>query len=384
VIKFAVNSTDSKTKARQGTLQLIHGSVETPAFMAVATLGTVKTFTAEEVAALGGQILVANAYHLYLRPGTEVIEKAKGLTKFMGWNRPILTDSGGFQVHSLTGLRKVTDEGVTFQSHIDGSRHTFTAEKVVEIQQALDTDIWMVLDEPVAYPAERPAAVRSLERTTAWAARSLEPVTPPVTPATPSTSTSHRLFGIIQGATYDDLRERSAKEITALPFHGYAIGGLCLGEPSELTYRIINNIEPYLPADKVRYVMGAGYPEDILQMVSRGIDLFDCVLPTRNGRTGAAFTRNTRNTHNGRINIRNAQYKNDMRPIEEECSCPACQKYTRAFIRHLFTADEALGPRLLSIHNLHFYYTLMREIREAIADNRFAEYAKLRLKELNP
>jgi queuine tRNA-ribosyltransferase len=365
MIKFTLNSTGSATKARQGTLQLIHGSVETPAFMAVATLGTVKTFSAEEVANLGGQILVANAYHLYLRPGTEVIEKAEGLTKFMGWNRPILTDSGGFQVHSMTGLRKVTDEGVTFQSHIDGSRHTFTAEKVVEIQQALDTDIWMVLDEPVAYPAERPTAVRSLERTTLWAKRSLK-----------VNSASHRLFGIVQGATYDDLRERSAREITALPFHGYAIGGLCLGEPSDLTYRIIDNIEPYLPADKVRYVMGAGYPQDILEMVSRGIDLFDCVLPTRNGRTGAAFRRN------GRINIRNAQYKNDMRPIEENCSCPACQKYTRAFIRHLFMADEALGPRLLSIHNLHFYYTLMREIREAIADNRFAEYAELRLKEL--
>jgi len=351
--------------ARQGTLELVHGSIETPAFMAVATQGTVKTFTPFEVAELGGQILVANAYHLYLRPGVEVIRKAGGVSRFMGWNRPVLTDSGGFQIYSLIGLGKITDEGVTFQSHIDGSKHTFTPEKVVQIQQALDSDIWMVLDQPIGYPAEYPAAVRSLERTTLWAKRSLEPE--PV---------SNRLFGIIQGATYDDLRERSAREITALPFAGFAVGGLCLGEPQQLTYRIIDNIEPLLPKDKVRYVMGAGYPADLLEMVSRGMDLFDCVLPTRNGRTGSAFTKK------GQINLRNACYKDDLRPVEEGCSCPTCQEYTRAFIRHLFIADEILGARLLSIHNLCFFYTLMSEIRSSIGKGRFTEYKSQRLEEL--
>jgi queuine tRNA-ribosyltransferase len=365
VIKFTINSTDLHTRARQGTLHLAHGTVETPAFMAVATQATVKTFTPDEVAGLGGQILVANAYHLYLRPGVQVIQQAGGLSRFMGWNRPVLTDSGGFQVYSLTGLGKITDEGVTFQSHIDGSRHTFTPEKVVEIQKALDSDIWMVLDQPIGYPAEYPAAVRSLERTTLWAKRSLE--------ASPA---NHNLFGIIQGATYDDLRERSTREITALPFAGFAIGGLCLGEPPELTYRIIDNIEPMLPKDKIRYVMGAGYPEDLLEMVGRGMDIFDCVLPTRNGRTGSAFTRK------GQINLRNACYKDDLRPIEKGCSCPACQNYTRAFLRHLFMSDEILGPRLLSIHNLHFFYALMREIREAIGQGRFSEYRNQRLEEL--
>ncbi len=361
-MKLTINKRCANSKARQGTLELIRGSVETPAFMAVATLGAVKTFTPDEVSALGGQILVANAYHLYLRPGTELIQKAGGLSRIMGWNKPVLTDSGGFQIHSLTGLRKVTDEGVTFQSHIDGSRHTFTPQKVVDIQRALDTDIWMVLDEPIGYPAEFPQAVRSLERTTRWAKQSID-----------YAGENHRLFGIIQGATYEDLRERSAKEITSLPFAGFAIGGVCLGEPSELSYKIVAKATSIMPEDKLRYVMGAGYPEDILEMVDRGVDFFDCVLPTRNGRTGAAFTRK------GRINIRNAQYKDDLGPIEDGCNCPSCQKYSRAFIRHLFVANEVLGPRLLSIHNLHFYYTLMVEIRQAIKLGRFAEYKKEKL-----
>lgn len=365
MIKFTVNQGDKTSKARQGTLQLAHGNVETPAFMAVATQATVKTFSPDEVADLGGQILVSNAYHLYLRPGTEVIKAGGGLSSFMGWNRPVLTDSGGFQVYSLTGLGKITDEGVTFQSHIDGSRHVFTPVKVVEIQRDLDTDIWMVLDQPVGYPAERPQAEKSAERTRNWAEKSIE-----------TAPDNHRLFGIIQGATYEDLRERSAKEITGLPFHGFALGGLCLGEPAELTYRLISHIEPLLPEEKVRYVMGAGYPEDILEMVALGIDLFDCVLPTRNGRTGSAFTRT------GRVNIRNARYKDDLSSLEEGCNCPVCQQYSRAFLRHLFMADEVLGPRLLSYHNLNFFYTLMAEIRDAIKENRFAEYRERRLQEL--
>ncbi|MBN2380429.1 tRNA guanosine(34) transglycosylase Tgt [candidate division WOR-3 bacterium] len=365
MIDFTIRAKDKDSKARQGDLKLVHGIVETPAFMAVATQATVKTFSADEIADMGGQILVSNAYHLYLRPGTEVIRRAGGLASFMGWNRPILTDSGGFQVYSLTGLGKVTDEGVEFQSHIDGSRHCFTPEKVVSIQNDLDTDIWMVLDQPIGYPAEHPAAVRSMERTTIWAQKSLE--------AAPR---NHRLFGIIQGATYQDLRERSAREITAFPFKGFALGGLCLGEPPELTFRIIDQIEPLLPEVKIRYVMGAGYPEDILEMVSRGIDLFDCVLPTRNGRTGAAFIRT------GRINIRNAQYSDDLVPLDETCNCPVCRKYSRAFLRHLFISGEVLGPRLLSIHNLHFYYTLMREIRQSIKEGTFSRYREKRLKEL--
>jgi len=353
------------TQARLGNLELEHGSVQTPAFMGVATLGAVKTFRPGELIELGAQIVVANSYHLYLRPGTEIITNAGGISLFMGWNKPVLTDSGGFQIYSLTGLGKVTDEGVTFQSHIDGSRHIFSPEKVVEIQRDIDSDIWMVLDQPVGYPAEYPEAIRSLERTTTWAESSIE-----------TAGKEHRLFGIVQGATYDDLRERSAKEITALPFKGFAIGGMCLGEPSELTYRIVKHVSYILPCEKVRYVMGAGYPEDILEMVSLGIDLFDCVLPTRNGRTGAAFTRN------GRINIRNARFKDDMRPLEEDCNCPCCKNYSRAFLRHLFMVDEVLGPRLLSIHNLHFYYDLMRGIREAIGEGRFDEYKEHRLKEL--
>lgn len=364
MIEFTVNSIDAGSSARQGTLELIHGKVETPAFMAVATQGTVKAFTPDEISELGGQILVSNAYHIYLRPGVEVVRNAGGLSSFMGWNKPILTDSGGFQIHSLAGLRNVTDDGVTFQSHIDGSRHEFTPRKVIEIQESLDTDIWMVLDEPVGYPAEYPQAVRSLERTTLWAQRSLDSIS------------QHRMFGIIQGATYEDLRERSAKEITSLPFHGFALGGLCLGEPGELTYRLISRIEDILPFEKVRYVMGAGYPEDILEMVSRGIDLFDCVLPTRNGRTGSAFT------GKGQINIRNAQFKEDAGPLDENCSCYTCRKFSRAFLRHLFISGEILGPRLISIHNLHFYYTLMQEIRSAIKSDRFNEYKVKILSEL--
>lgn len=373
MIKFLINSKDADSRARQGTLELVHGVVRTPAFMAVATQGTVKSFTPQEIFELGGQILVSNAYHIYLRPGIDVVKSAgeggggpKGLSSFMGWNRPILTDSGGFQIHSLTGLRKITDEGVTFQSHVDGSRHTFTPEKVVEIQRELDTDIWMVLDEPVGYPAERPDALRSLERTSLWARRSIE-----------YAGDDHRLFGIIQGATYYDLRTRSAQEITTLPFNGFALGGLCLGEPSELTYRIIDTVEPILPADKIRYVMGAGYPQDILEMVERGIDLFDCVLPTRNGRTGSAFT------SAGQLNIRNAQYKDDAKPLEEGCACYTCRSFTRAFLRHLFISDEILGPRLISIHNLHFYYTLMREIRQAISNGCYSRFKEEKLKKLS-
>ncbi len=373
MIKFTVNSKDADSRARQGTLELVHGVVQTPAFMAVATQGTVKSFTPQEIFELGGQILVSNAYHIYLRPGVDVVKSAgegrggpKGLSGFMGWNRPVLTDSGGFQIHSLTGLRKITDEGVTFQSHVDGSRHTFTPEKVVEIQRELDTDIWMVLDEPVGYPAERPDALRSLERTSLWAGRSIE-----------YAGDDHRLFGIIQGATYDELRTRSAQEITALPFNGFALGGLCLGEPSELTYRIIDTVEPILPSDKIRYVMGAGYPQDILEMVGRGIDLFDCVLPTRNGRTGSAFT------STGPLNIRNAQYKEDAKPLEEGCACYTCRSFTRAFLRHLFMSDEILGPRLISIHNLHFYYTLMREIRQAISDGCYSRFKEEKLNKLS-
>lgn len=366
LIRFSINSADPSSRARQGTLELAHGTVQTPAFMAVATQGTVKTFTPGEVTALGGQILVANAYHLYLRPGTEVIKKAGGLSEFMGWRRPVLTDSGGFQVYSLTGLGKVTDKGVTFQSHIDGSTHTFWPEKVVDIQRELDSDVWMALDQPLGYPSEKPKALRSVERTSLWAEKSLQ-----VNPS------KHRLFGIIQGATYQDLRERSAKEITGMPFHGFALGGLCLGEPPELTYRIIDQIEPLMPRGKIRYVMGAGYPEDILQMVERGMDLFDCVLPTRNGRTGTAFT------SKGRVNIRNAQYADDNRPLDEACDCYACKNFSRAFLRHLFIADELLGPRLLSIHNLHYYYNLMQEIRQAIGQGRFAEYKSRKIRELS-
>jgi queuine tRNA-ribosyltransferase len=347
MLSFVVEKADSL--ARLGRLELPHGTVSTPCFMPVGTQGTVKTLTPAEIAEAGAEIIVCNTYHLYLRPGHKRIHAAGGLSKFMGWNRPILTDSGGFQVYSLASMTRVTDEGARFQSHVDGSRHLFTPELVVEIQEALGSDIAMCLDECPPYPVSRPVAEAAMARTTLWAER-----------CSAARQSGTNLFAIVQGATYPDLREQSAKSLTRLDLPGYAIGGLCLGEPSEVTYDMVGRVTALLPADRPRYLMGAGYPEDIIAAVRLGVDMFDCVLPTRNGRTGTAFTTN------GRVVIRNAKYADDPAPLDDGCDCYTCRTFSRAYLRHLFVVGEALGPKLLTLHNVRFFQRLMLGIRTAI------------------
>ncbi len=346
-------------RARRGRLLLPHGEVDTPCFMPVGTQGTVKTLTPAEVVETGAQMMVCNTYHLYLRPGHRRIRQLGGLTAFTGWHRPILTDSGGYQVYSLAALSRISDDGVEFQSHVDGSRHTFTPELVVEIQQDLGSDIAMCLDQCPPYPVARDLAEEAVIRTTRWAERCR-------TACQPETN----LFGIVQGATYHDLRRRSCQELVELDLAGYALGGLCLGEPSSLTYEIIEGCTGLLPADKPRYLMGAGYPEDIIAAVARGIDMFDCVLPTRNGRTGAAFT------SCGTVVIKQARYAEDPNPLDPACECYTCRNFNRAFLRHLFVAGEALGPKLLTYHNVWFYQRLMKEIRQAIERGEFGVWSE--------
>jgi queuine tRNA-ribosyltransferase len=359
MLRFDLLKTDSTTRARRGRLSLPHGDVDTPCFMPVGTQGTVKTVTPEELVRAGAQIAVGNTYHLYLRPGHERVRAAGGVSAFMGWHRPVLTDSGGFQVYSLAALNRVTDDGAEFQSHIDGSRHTFTPERVMEIQQALGSDIAMCLDQCPPYPVARDLAEEAMERTTLWAGRSKA-----------ASGSDMNVFGITQGATYADLRRRSAEQLVELDFAGYALGGLCLGEPSDLTYEMIGEVEPVLPAGRPRYLMGAGYPEDIIAAVRLGVDMFDCVLPTRNGRTGTAFT------SRGRVAIRNARHADEPGPLDPACDCYACRTFSRAYLRHLFVAGEALGPRMLTVHNLHFFLGLMAGIRQAIESGRFGEWTE--------
>ncbi|HIE12275.1 MAG TPA: tRNA guanosine(34) transglycosylase Tgt [Desulfotomaculum sp.] len=342
--------------ARRGRLFLPHGTVETPVFMPVGTQGTVRAMTPEELRALGAEMILGNTYHLYLRPGYEIIREAGGLHRFMNWDGPILTDSGGYQVFSLAPLRRLTGEGVVFRSHLDGSEHLFTPEKVVAIQEALNSDIAMVLDECPPYPAAREEVRAAVERTTAWARRSRAAQTG-----------EQALFGIVQGGVYQDLREKSARELAALDFPGYAVGGLSVGEPKELMYAALDWTIPLLPPEKPRYLMGVGHPEDIVEAVTRGIDMFDCVLPTRLGRHGGALTRS------GRLNIRNTACARDFGPLEEGCGCYACRNFTRAYIHHLVRAGEILGVRLLTTHNLHFLLEAMRRIREALESGTFAD-----------
>jgi len=350
---------DADSGARLGRISLPSGEVESPVFMPVGTQATVKTMTPRELRATGASMIVCNTYHLYLRPGVERIASLGGVSRFMGWEGPVLTDSGGYQVYSLAALTKVTDEGARFQSHIDGSRHLFTPESVVDVQERLGSDVAMCLDECPPYPVQRDRAEQAVERTTLWAKRSRD-----------SAGGSQALFGIVQGATYRDLRERSARELLGIGFDGYALGGLCLGEPSDVTYDLVSAVAAYLPPDKPRYLMGAGYPEDIVEAVRRGVDMFDCVLPTRNGRTGTAFT------SEGRIAIRNAVHAGDEGPLDPECSCDTCRGFSRAYLRHLFIVGEALGPRLLTLHNVHFYQKLMKEIRSSIEEGRFRTWSR--------
>ena len=358
-LNFHLLGTDGR--ARAGIVQTDHGAIETPMFMPVGTQGSVKAVEQRELAELGAQIVLGNTYHLYLRPGTEVIRAAGGLHEFVGWAKPILTDSGGYQVFSLSDLRRIEDEGVTFRSHLDGSTHIFTPESVITIQRELGADIMMVLDECTPFPCEMEYAVRSNALTLRWAGRCKQAF------EKDGARYAHgqALFGIVQGSVFREIRERSAEALMKLGLDGYAIGGLAVGEPVETMYEITEVCEAVLPADKPRYLMGVGTPANLLESIDRGMDLFDCVLPTRNGRNANVFTRR------GSLNLRNAVHKADFTPIDHECSCYACSNFTRAYVRHLFQAKEILALQLATIHNLAFYLWLMREARRVILEGRF-------------
>ncbi len=337
--------------ARRGRLTTAHGTVETPAFMPVGTVGTVKAMLPESVAATGAGIVLGNTYHLMLRPGAERVARLGGLHKFMNWPGPILTDSGGFQVMSLSGLRKLTEDGVTFQSHLDGSAHELTPERSIEIQHLLDSNITMCLDECTPFPATHEAAVASMRLSMRWARRCRDAF---------AERDGYGLFGIVQGGVYPDLRAESAAALTGIGFDGYAVGGLAVGEGQETMLQVLDATVPALPGDRPRYLMGVGRPDDIVAAVSRGIDMFDCVMPTRSGRTAQAFTRN------GTLNLRNARHADADIPLDADCACPACRSYSRAYLHHLTRAKEILGPMLLTWHNLQHYQDLMRGLRGAI------------------
>lgn len=356
---FSIKKTEGA--ARTGALTTAHGDIRTPAFMPVGTAGTVKGMLPESVSECGADILLGNTYHLMLRPGAELVAKMGGLHKFMNWQKPILTDSGGFQVMSLAKLRKITEEGVIFQSHIDGSTHALTPERAMEIQHLLGSDITMVLDECTPYPATEKEAADSMRLSMRWAERCKKAF---------KVREGYGLFGIVQGSTYQNLREESAKALQKIGFDGYAIGGLAVGEGQDVMFSVLDYTMPLLPKDAPRYLMGVGKPSDIVGAVARGVDMFDCVIPTRSGRFGRAYT------SEGEINIKNAQYADDATPTDPTCSCYACTHYTRGYIHHLFKADEMLGPILLSWHNIHYYEQLMEQIRSAIADGRFSAFAK--------
>jgi len=341
---------DPATGARLGLLKTPHGVVQTPAFMPVGTQGTVKGLLPETVREIGAQMILANTYHLYLRPGHGLIGEMGGLHRFMNWPGPILTDSGGFQVYSLAQLRKITEEGVLFQSHIDGSRHILTPEKAVEIQESLGSDIMMCFDECIPYPSDHSYAKRSMERTLRWALRCRDA----------RKKDDGALFGIVQGGMFPDLRKQSAEETVKTGFDGYALGGLSVGESKEDMLRIVEAAEPLLPEHRPRYVMGVGMPEDILECVCRGIDLFDCVLPTRNARNGMLFT------NSGKLVIKHAQYRTDEGPVDGTCDCYTCRNYSRAYLRHLFVAGEILALVLNTIHNVRYYMRFMEALRDAV------------------
>ena len=354
--RFEVLKTDP-SGARLGRLHTPHGAIDTPAFMPVGTAATVKGLTQQQLAELGAGIILANTYHLYLRPGHELIARLGGLHKFMAWPGAILTDSGGYQVFSLAKLRKVTDEGVRFRSHLDGSEHTLTPEKSIEVQQALGSDIAMALDECIEYPAERSRVEQALARTTQWARRCRDYARAHASGSSPG----QKLFGIVQGGMFADLRRESARQIVDLDFPGYAIGGLAVGEPQELTRDMTAEAAALLPQEKPRYVMGVGLPEQLPDFVRSGVDMMDCVLPTRNARNGCLFT------SAGRVPIRNACYADDVRPVDEACGCAVCKRYSRAYLRHLYMSGEMLGAILGTYHNVYFFLDIMSQIRNAIA-----------------
>ncbi|MGI6425520.1 MAG: tRNA guanosine(34) transglycosylase Tgt [Tepidanaerobacteraceae bacterium] len=350
-MKFDILKKSANTLARLGILKTTHGTFETPVFMPVGTQATVKTMTPDELKEIGVKIILSNTYHLYLRPGHELVKAAGGLHKFMNWNRSILTDSGGFQVFSLGNLREIKEDGVTFKSHLDGSSHFIGPETSIEIQNALGADIIMAFDECIPYPSTYDYVLESVKRTTRWAERCQK---------ANRNDDTQTLFGIVQGGMYKDLREKSARDLISLDFEGYAIGGLSVGEPKDLMYDILDFTVPILPDEKPRYLMGVGAPEDLIEGVIRGVDMFDCVLPTRIARNGTVFTRN------GKLVVRNAAYVKDFAPLDPGCDCYACKNFTRAYIRHLINTNEILGIRLTTIHNIHFLHNLMKDIREAI------------------
>ena len=348
-----------RTGARLGKLITPHGEIDTPVFMPVGTQASVKGISPEELEALGAKIILSNTYHLFLRPGHELVAEAGGLHKFMNWNGSILTDSGGFQVFSLSDLRKITEEGVAFRSHLDGAKLFLSPEKAMEIENALGADIMMAFDECTPYPSTYDYTKRSLERTTRWADRCLK---------AHKNTEKQALFGIVQGGTFADLRKKSAREIVSLDFPGYAIGGLSVGEATQTMYDMLEETVPELPGNKARYLMGVGRPDNLVEGVMRGIDMFDCVLPTRIGRNGTALT------SRGRVIVRDAKYAHDFSPIDPECNCPACRNHSKAYIRHLLKAGEMYGLRLMTIHNLYYLVHLMGDIRKAIAEDRFPEF----------
>ena len=375
---FELLAQDSQSEGRRGRLTTGHGVIDTPAFIPVGTQGSVKAISPRELRELDAQIILGNTYHLFVRPGIDVIRHFGGLHRFMNWNGPILTDSGGYQIFSLAKLRKITEEGVDFQNHVDGTPAFLTPEIAMEIQTTLGSDIAMVLDECAPYPCEYEYAARSAEMTTRWAKRCKEAVEAAVSAAsqnnadgTAATTTKQQLiFGIVQGATFDDLRKSSAQAVVDLDFDGYAIGGVSVGEPEGEMKRAVESAEPFLPKNKSRYAMGLGTPPQMLEMIARGIDMFDCVLPTRLARNGTAFTAT------GTINLKNAEFALDKKPIEEDCACPTCREFVRGYIRHLIKAEEILGLRLITLHNLNFYLDLMKQARDTIENKTFDGFRK--------
>lgn len=359
-MKFTLDARDTETRARAGTLELAHGTVKTPIFMPVGTQATVKTLSPEELKGFGSQIILSNTFHLYLRPGLEIVKKAGGLHKFMNWNLPLLTDSGGFQVFSLAELRKIDEDGVSFQSPSDGSKHRFTPESATEIQIGLGADIIMAFDECAPYPCDEAYAMKALERTTRWAGRCVEYF------KVHGDRGQQALFGIVQGSTYPELRKLSARQLVALDFPGYAIGGLSVGEPKDKMLATLEAVEPELPGDKPRYLMGVGTPEELWEGVERGIDMFDCVMPTRIARNGTLFT------SRGRVVLKNARYREDFGKPDPECNCYTCTHYTIAYLRHLSIAGEIFGLRLNSLHNLAYMLRLCSQMRKAIENGTFS------------
>ncbi|MDR3609081.1 MAG: tRNA guanosine(34) transglycosylase Tgt [Ignavibacteriaceae bacterium] len=374
MLEITVKGQAEDSKARAGYFETDHGIVETPIFMPVGTQGTVKAVNQSYLANdIKAQIVLSNTYHLYLRPGTEILEKAGGLHKFMNWPKPILTDSGGYQVFSLTDLRKLKKDGVEFRSHLDGSKHLFTPEKVIGIERSIGSDIMMVLDECTPYPCDYKYAVNSTQLTSDWAALNKEAFEK----SHPLYGHKQYLFGIIQGSIYKDLREKSAIELNRLDFDGYAIGGLAVGEPTDTMYELIDFTTDLMPENRPRYLMGVGRPENILEGIDRGVDMFDCVMPTRNARNSNLFT------SSGVLSMRNARYKDDFTEIDSKCNCYTCSNYSRAYLRHLFIAGEILALELASIHNLHFYLDLVKEARRMILEGKFQKWKTDKIKQIS-